>query len=87
MTEKLSINLTEGDIEVWLDKASSIVKYEATCPMCNMQFALSRIGKTVCDCDIEWSVEVKIKGTRTLDDDDKAQIPLPMSSKDATDTS
>ena len=78
MTEKLTINLTEGDVKIWIDMEKNIVRFEAKCPLCNSPIDITRIGMGMCDCDIEWRAEVKIKGTRSVDDEDKFQMPLPI---------
>lgn len=82
MTEKLSINLTEGDVTVRQKenddpRVEPVITYFSQCPICGQTIDLTRAKGACCKCDIEWRVEVKIKGTRALDDDDKFQMPIP----------
>ena len=87
MTEKLTINLTEGDVDVRPAHGADptkplVINYVMKCPLCGTEFWLTRNGTNKCDCDIEWRVEVKVKGIRALDDDEKFQMPLPMRKSD-----
>jgi hypothetical protein len=82
MTEKLSINLTEGDVTVRQKESDDpriepVISYFSQCPICGQTIDLTRIKGACCECDIEWRVEVKIRGTRAVDDDDKFQMPIP----------
>lgn len=89
MTEKLTINLTDGDVSVKQNerpKGKEFIEYLARCPICDDEITITRLHGHTCLCLIEWNVEVKIKGTRAVDDDEKFQIPLPMDNKDATNT-
>ena len=78
MTEKLTINLTDRDVDVTREEQTRIIKFDAQCPLCKLFINLTRINSYVCDCGIEWRAEVKIKGTRSVDDEDKFQMPLPI---------
>lgn len=91
MTEKLSINLTEGDVTVRQKENDDpreipVIEYFAACPICACNFSLTRISTVVCDCNIEWRAEVKIKGTRALDDDDKFQTKMDFEMRSARET-
>lgn len=84
MTERITVNLTDGDISVAPEynddpDAVPVVNYIASCPMCNGRLVLTRINSVVCDCNLSWIVDIKIKGSRALDDDDKFQLELPLS--------
>ena len=82
MTEKLTINLTEGDVNMAHNEEKDTYFFEAKCPICMDDILVTRIKGYVCDCNIEWNAEVKIKGVRAMDDDEKFQMPLPMDKSD-----
>lgn len=78
MTERLTINLTDSDIELSHNDEKGTYFYEAKCPICDQDILITRAKGACCACDIEWSVDLKIKGSRAVSDDDKFQMTLSM---------
>lgn len=80
MAEKLTILLTDRDIEVIPSSngKNDIIEYSSKCPLCSEPLALTRIAGHRCSCDIAWNVDIKIKGTRSFSDEDREQPSLPL---------
>lgn len=78
MAEKLTIVLTDRDVEVLpsTNGKVDIIEYSSKCPLCSEPLALTRISGHRCKCGIAWGVDVKIKGVRTYTDEDNQQMSI-----------
>ncbi len=78
MAEKLVITLTDHDVDVVQNEEDqNIIVYKSRCPFCAQIILVTRIKGACCKCDIEWRLDLKIKGVRTYTDEDRAQTILP----------
>lgn len=78
MTEKLTIVLTDHDVnDAPISSDEWGVKYSSKCPFCAQTILVTRIKGACCKCDIEWRLDLKIKGVRSYSDEDRKQPSLP----------
>ena len=79
MAEKLTIVLTDRDLEVIPSTTGGkeIIEYLSQCPLCQKQLILTRIRGDRCLCDIEWGLDIKIKGVRSHTDEERQQLSIP----------
>lgn len=79
MAEKLTIVLTDRDLDVIpsTNDKKEIIEYLSKCLLCDQTILITRIKGARCKCDIEWRLDLKIKGVRTYTDEDRKQPSLP----------